>query len=218
MFCWSSFTEVEIVGGDGSRIQSVQPTPNRPFDKIELVANQYSGAPYEPPRRLALNFSDAGWARVKDRRVRVAGSFGLGYCVRGETTTLLPDGSPRLTGAGRCTVSTVEDRLSEPLLKVFCESPRGIPPATITLRDQRSGRVWQQGLNSAFTYGSGPNRTWLSPLHRAQAFFHLTRSADTSPSSQWLVPAESVAAARLEITPSLSPITKLHDSISPMCL
>lgn len=198
------FIEIEIAAQDGTRIRSERPTPNRPFKKIDLVAHPYSLVPDVPPQWLVLSFSEAAWNRLKSGRARVGGSVGLEFYHPGETTILPAHGSVNAPGVGRCTAMTVDDRFSEGwLLKVLCESPRVLPATSINLRHEPSGRVWRNGLLWATTHSPGPNRTWLSPLHRAQAFFRVTNSAATEPGAQWLVPGSYVSSAHVEITPEI---------------
>jgi hypothetical protein len=104
---------------------------------------------------------------------------------------------------GRCTAMTVDDRYSEEMLKVFCESPHELPAASIALRHEPSGREWRLRLNSAFTYSPGPHETWLSPLHRGQSFFRLTNSVEVRAGSQWLVPKSYLSSAHVEVTPEI---------------
>ncbi|MBM3815179.1 MAG: hypothetical protein FJW20_26495 [Acidimicrobiia bacterium] len=101
---------------------------------------------------------------------------------------------------GRCSAQVVHNRFSSRLLKIFCESPRTIPAASIRLRHEPTGQVWLQRLNSSVTYNPGPYRTWWASLDRAQSFFHLSESEISGPGTQWLVPAAYLSASRIEIT------------------
>ncbi|MBI5282012.1 MAG: hypothetical protein HY858_10045 [Candidatus Solibacter usitatus] len=195
--------DVEIVAPDGSRVESARPTPNRPFQQIDLMAVVYSASRDNPLEWLVLSFTDSAWNRVKNAHVRIGGSAALEFYHPGETTILPMLGSGNVPGLGRCTAATVEDRFSEQMLKVLCESPRVLPAASITLRHEPSGRVWMHGLNSAVTYAPGPHGTWLSPLHRGQSFFRLTGSVPSEAGSQWLVPASYLSSSRVEITPRI---------------
>ena len=205
------FVEVEIATPDGARLNSIVPSPNRPFQKIDLMAYTISRPPGEykspqtdfdvPPDWLALRFSAPAWERFKNTRVRIHGRMAFDFYRRYATAHLPPDGSGDVPGLGHCTVMTVDDRFYEAMLKVFCESPRELPAASIRLRHDPSGREWKLRLNSAVTYTPGPHDTWLSPLHRAQSFFRLTRSMESRPGSQWLVPISYVPSLRVEISP-----------------
>ena len=208
-----AFVEVEIVAPDGARLHSALPSPNRPFERIDLTAYAFStpqeqaGASprelYNTPDWLALRFSGPAWEHVKNVRVRIHGTAGFDFYRPGETAVLSPDGSADIPGMGRCTTMTVDDRYAEQMLKVFCESPRELPTASISLRHEPSGREWRLRLNSAVTYSPGPHETWLSPLHRGQSFFRLTNSVQSLPGSQWLVPVSDLPSARIEITPEI---------------
>ncbi len=196
--------EVEIIAPDGIRLQSIRPSPNRPFEKIDFMAYPFSTSRDRPPDWLALRFSGAAWERVKNARVHVRGTAAFEFYRRGETAILPAQGSGNVTDLGRCTALTVDDRFSEEILKVLCESPRVLPVASITLRHEPSGREWREGLNSAVTYSPGPHETWLSPMHRGQSFFRLTNSVTSVPGSQWLVPMSYLSSARVEITPEIA--------------
>jgi hypothetical protein len=195
--------DIEIVAPDGSRIHSVRPTPNRPFQKIDLTARVYSVSRDGPPEWLVLSFAGPAWNRVKSARVRIRGSVAFEFYHPGETTILLAQGSANAPELGRCTAARVDDQFSEPLLKVLCESPRALPAASTTLRHVPSDRMWLQNLNSAFRFSPWPHGTWLSPLHRGQSYFGLTDSVPSTLSSQWFVPASYVSSARVEITPEI---------------
>ena len=144
--------EVEIVAPDGTRFQSIHPSPNRPFEKIGLMAYPLSTSRDRPPDWLALRFSGAAWERVKNARVRVRGTAAFEFYRRGETAILPAQGSGNVADLGRCMALTVDDRFSEEILKVFCESARELPTASITLQHEPSGREWRECLNSAVTY------------------------------------------------------------------
>jgi hypothetical protein len=193
------FVEVEIVLPDRARLRSAVPSPNRPFERIDFTAYAFCN----PPDWLALRFSGQAWERVRNARVRIHGTAAFDFCRPGETAVLFPDGSADIPGMGRCTAMTVDDRYGEQILKVFCESPRNLPAASIALRHEPSGREWRLGLNSASTYSPGPHETWLSPLHRGQSFFRLTTSVESAPGSRWLVPVSDLPSARIEITPEI---------------
>ncbi len=156
-----------------------------------------------PPDWLAFRFSKAAWERVKNARVRVRGTTAFEFYRRGATAILSAQGSGNVPDLGRCTALTVDDRFSEEMLKVFCESPRELPTASITLRHEPSGREWREGLNSALTYSPGPHETWLSPVHRGQSFFRLANSVTSVPGDQWVVPMSYLSSARVEITPEI---------------
>lgn len=197
------FVEVEVIAPDGARLRSTRPTQRQSWEKISLLAHLYRPTFEAQPEWLALIFSPPAWQQFKDAHVRIRGTAGLQLYRLGETKVLASDGSADIPGVGRCTGAVVGDVISRSLLKVFCESPRTIPVTSITLRHRDSGGVWQTGLNRAARILSSPNRTWLSPLHRAQAFFHLARTPGTASDSKWLVPESYLPSAHIEITPEI---------------
>jgi len=205
------FVEVEIDAQNGTRFRSKIPSPNRPFERIDLVADTFSTAQarssqqefYSPPDWLALRFSVPAWERLKNVRVRIHGIAAFDLYRRGAAGVLPGQGNGDVPDFGHCTVMTAEGRYFEEMLKVYCESPRGLPAASITLRHEPSSREWRIRLNSSVTYSPGPHATWLSPLHRGQSFFHLTNSVESMAGSQWLVPISYLSSARIEITPEI---------------
>jgi hypothetical protein len=206
--------EVEIVAADGTRLRTILPSANRPFEKIDLTAYFVSASPEQPrssqqelysqPGWLALRFSGPAWERLKNAKVRIYGTAAFDFYRTGETAVLPIPGSSFVPEMGRCTAMKVDDRYSEEMLKVFCESPRELPAASIAaLRHEPSGREWRLRLNSAFTSSPGPQETWLSPLHRGQSFFRLTNSVEGGPGSQWLVPKSYLSSAHVEVSPEI---------------
>ena len=192
-----SMVEVEITSAGGKRFRSVRPSPNRPFEKVPIMAFLYPG---RSPEWLVLRFSGPAWESVKNGPVRIRGSAAIQFYRLGETTAIPASGSGTVAGVGYCTSRPVGDQLYEDLLKVLCESPRELPAASVVLRHAASGREWSERLNSSMTFSPGPHDTWLSPLQRGQTFFRVT---NTTPGSQWEMPRDYVAGARVAITPEV---------------
>ena len=79
---------------------------------------------------------------------------------------------------GKCASSTSRGTLwQEDSLRLACESPHELPRTRVTLTDTSTGRDWQGGLATSQNYYAYPSNTWLSPLHRQEAFFHLSARA-----------------------------------------
>ncbi|MDR3703021.1 MAG: hypothetical protein P4L56_25470 [Candidatus Sulfopaludibacter sp.] len=191
--------EIEITAPGGIRIQSTRPSPNRPYRKIDL-----SVYPFRSTEWLSLTFSSSAWERVKNARVHIEGTAAFDFYRPGQTVMLPAQATAAVPVLGRCTTQATEQNFSDGALKVECESPREIPPASVALSTLLLVRNWTERLNSAFTYAPGPHETWLSPLHRSQTFFPLTNILTTAPGSQWRVPASALLEARVAITPEIS--------------
>jgi len=192
----AAIVDLEVETAAGIRISSVRPSPNRPFEKLPLLADLFLPSAPGSGEWLVLRFSPSAWDQVKAQSVTVRGTAGLLY-YRATPPQSLPLRTPSL----RCTSTVVDDRYSELLLKVLCESTDPIAPARIALRDPVSGRQWNERLNSAMTYVPGPKETWLSPLNRAQTFFRIGGTA--LPGDQWRVPQDMAERSLVEITPEI---------------
>ncbi len=81
---------VEITTMDGARIESVRSSPNRPFEKVPLMAWTYTSTRDAAPEWLVLRFSAPAWERVKNRPVRIRGWLAIQYFRYGDTTMLPP--------------------------------------------------------------------------------------------------------------------------------
>lgn len=198
------FVKVQVHTPSGVRIESSRPSPTRPFDRIPLIAHPYGTDEDGTPAWLMLTFSTEAWNLVKDGPVRIKGDAGLAYYRLGNITPLPPDIQTTIPGVGRCVSSQIETPHGEPMLKVFCEQPGSVPHCRVQLLHPPSDRLWRQALNASMLMTVAPNRTWLSPIDRAQTFFHLATPEQpaTSP-SPYIVPAEVLPDARVEITPEI---------------
>jgi hypothetical protein len=187
--------ELQITTRGGARIQSTRSSPNRPNRKIDLLVYP-SGLPDAPAQSLSLYFAPSAWDLVKNGRVHITGTAAFDFYRPGQTVLLPAEGAADVPGLGRCTSIHAEQNFStDGALKVECESPRELASATVRPSNLALARNWGQRLNSAFTYSPGPHETWLSPLHRSQAYFPLTN---------FLTNAPGVAEPRLAITPEIS--------------
>lgn len=195
--------EAEVTAPGGARIRSVRPTPNRPFERIPLMAFPF-WVPDRSVEWFTLRFSAPEWEKVKGQRVNVRGSAAIQFYSPGPPTDLPFKGSRAVAGVGHCTSSIVDDRNFDEIVKILCESPRDLQPANVFLRHEPSGRVWRESLNSALTFVAGPTNTWLSPLRRGQTFFRLAdREATMAPGAQYLVPKEYLDSIRITIAPEI---------------
>ena len=191
--------EAEIVLPDGSRIASVRPSPNRPFEKIGFTAFAMArGGDW-----LALQFSPSTWERVKSGRIRLQGKAGFRFYQDGMSARLSQNHASKVAGLGLCQADTVSGRFNEKMLKISCDSSRQLPGASIMLRHPDSGMVWNEGLNNSITNFAGPHKVWLSPIDRGQSFFHLADLPESIPTSSWIVPASYLPFAEIAITPEV---------------
>lgn len=194
--------DVVITTADGARIGSVHPTANRPFDKLPLVA--YAAFPEgSSTGLLVLRFSAPQWEHVNTGPVQISGSAGFEFYHQGDTTLVPALGSATVPGVGRCNIAIVDDRFSDDLLKVLCESPRALPVSNVVLRGDEGAGPWQGRLSFFGSDYPGPHETWLSPVQRAQFYFRLSNGDTKAPRSQWLVPRAQASRAKAAITPEI---------------
>jgi energy-coupling factor transporter ATP-binding protein EcfA2 len=148
-----------------------------------------NGAGKSTAIKLAMNLIEPSGGRVE---------------VLGVDSHRLGPGQPgTVPHMGRCTAMTVDDVFSEDALKILCESPRGVPNASVVLRHDASGREWRSLLTSSIGYTPGTHESWLSPVARGQAYFRLTARLDAGPGSEWVVPRQYVSALRISIRPEI---------------
>jgi len=187
--------EIEVTAPDGFRVRSVQPSPNHPFERIDLFAYAW-GPPGLPSKWLVLQFSKPAWDRLQNVRVDLRGSAGFDFYRNGPTTAIPIRGAAAAPELGRCSTTMVEDPYSDEMLKVLCESPRPLPVARVVAHLGDAGE-WFGQLNSSRTFEAGPHEIWFSPLNRANYFFQLTYGSG----SHRTVPFRSLS--RVDVTPEI---------------
>lgn len=197
------YIEVELVMSDGTHIRSKRARSDLLSDEVDLMAYPHITSQDGPADWILLYISDTAWSRLQGAQVQIRGWMALDFYRYGETVTMGTRDVGASSEIGRCTSGPVRGGVVGPMLKVLCESPRSLPQISVTLRHEPSGEIWSERINSSFTYRPGPNRSWLSPLHRGQSFFHLTDSVERAPGSRWNVPAEYLNSSRIEITPEI---------------
>jgi hypothetical protein len=84
------------------------------------------------------------------------------------------------------------DENGKEMLKVVCESPFDLPSTRVKLLHPGSEKVWNRAL---MRYAAV---TWLSPLNRSQAFFHVVGEARDE-DLKWAVPRDFVPEAEIEL-------------------
>lgn len=200
---------LEIVGPNGDRYRTAKSAVYAPFEKVMLEA-YFLPSPFDnsqTPTWLILRFDRSAYDRLKAGTVKVTGKAAVAFYRVGETRWVTVGVNEAIPGIGRCSSVVVEDRYSNGMLKVLCESPSEIAPlwTQVKLLQPDTGQEWKQRLGDSSTVVPGPRQAWLSPLARRQTFFRLTEEQPKSPGSQWLVPRSVLATAKIAITPE--PIT-----------
>jgi len=197
------YIEVEFVTSNGTPIRSKRARSDLRSDEVDLMAYPHVASQGGPADWILLYISEAAWSRLQGAQVQIRGWVALDFYRYGETVTMGTRDVGASSEIGRCTSGPVRGGVVGPMLKVLCESPRSLPQISVTLRHEPSGETWSERVNSSFTYRPGPNRAWLSPLHRAQSFFQLTDTIERVPGSRWTVPARYLPSSRVEITPEI---------------
>jgi len=107
-----------------------------------------------------------------------------------------------LAAFGKCATSFVDaGGFQDEMLRVACESPSNFPQTHVVLTDTSTGRQWDELLGGSVTRVSYPTNTWLSPVNRLEAFFHLASRDVGQPEMHWQVPASILRHYLVEIEP-----------------
>ncbi len=194
---------LEIRAPGGERYQA--DFPGRYTQKVSLEA---SLAPWDSaPTLQVLTFSRSLYGRFGNQTVTLRGRLMAEFHRRGTLTRMAVGARSAVPGVGICSTAITEARFGQEALKVDCESPSAIPsPTHLTLLDPKTGREWPNGAGFYSSSGVYPLITWLSPLnHRGTNFQLTTEEQYQHMGSQWLVPQDALATARIEIVPE--PVT-----------
>ena len=158
----------------------------------------------EPPGQSwqFLSLAPALYDQLKGSAVTIRGTI-IMNSLNPKAPVEVPIGSrvPAPT-LGFCASSVVEIRPDQQALKVGCESPTEIPYGVQVTLTAANGVSWKERLGNAMTGSPYPQITWLSPLNRRDAFFHLT-AEDVSgrAGSRWLAPVSALKGSRIVVTP-----------------
>jgi hypothetical protein len=139
---------------------------------------------------------------LKGAPVTIRGTAAIDSQRAGATASLPIGRRDPVPGNGICSSALVEVRPGSEALKVVCESPSDIPFGSDVTLMAVNHASWNLRLGSSMTGVSYPRNTWLSPLHRRDAFFHLTaEDVSAQAGSRWLAPVSAIDGARIAITP-----------------
>jgi hypothetical protein len=177
--------------------------PGGQLDRSDLMASLF---PYVgEPAWLVLRVRSSAYKSIETGKVQIQGVSTVTLHRPGQTTWLRVGETVAVPGAGRCSSTVIESPslYQGSLLKVLCESPSELSPATtVRLWQADTGRDWSHHLGDSANYFSGPRQTWLSPLNRLQTFFQLVAESHTDlPGERWLVPRDALRNSKLAITP-----------------
>ncbi len=152
--------------------------------------------------RLILTVERSIYSRIVSHPVTLKGHSVL---EEHRTSTRLPLSNrvrTDLPAFGKCAISPVgAGRFEDEMLRVACESPGNFPQTHVVLTDTSTGRQWDELLGGSVTMASYPTNTWLSPVNRREAFFHLTYRDVSQPEMHWQVPASILTHYLFEIEP-----------------
>jgi hypothetical protein len=198
----------EISGG-GQRYPAATPASYQTFEKIPFE-NYYLPPPEDRPGSgwLYTRLDRAIYERLKNSGVEIKGEAGVVAYRLGETSWMPMESAAYTPLNGRCMSVLLEDRYSEGMLKVECESPSVIPlPTRVRIWNSETGREWNEKMGSNAPYAAGPRSTWLEALDRRQTFFRLTDSSRRL-DSPFYVPRSALATSKIAITPEV--VTGYH--------
>jgi len=193
----------EMTGPNAQRYRTPPKTARGSFQKMDFDA---SLLPYgRRPSWLLLRLRRAALNEIANGPVTLRALVEVSLHRAGPTTWLATGAPQAVPGLGRCSSQMVESAnvYQGSMLKVFCESPYPISPATeVRLWQPGTGAEWKQHLGDSAPVVSGPRESLLSPLNRLQTFFQLTSEAGyRSPGGRWMVPREALLNAKLAIVP-----------------
>jgi hypothetical protein len=192
--------QLRISNTEGFQVQSGNPSPYQPDDKIEMLA-YLIGLHNGESDWLSVRIAGPAWDRMKDGPVSITGWAAIDQYRLGPASNIPISGTHQIPGIGRCGATPVGDPFTQDMLKVLCESPGRAPAAQLVLRS--GGREWKARLNSSRPAPALSRQTWLSPLQRGEEFFHLTLEPLDAPGAQWQIPVQAISNAQLVITPEI---------------
>ena len=192
------------VAGDGVRYSAATRASYQSFQKVPFENSYLTPADDRPGEGwLFTRFDRAVYDRLKNTSVEISGEAGIAAYRLGATTWMSTESPAYTPQNGRCSSTVLDDRYSEGMLKVECESPSAMPlPTWVRLWHPETGRDWTEKIGSSAPFAGGPRSTWLEALDRRQMFFRL---ADTPRKldSPFYVPRTALATARIAITPEI---------------
>jgi hypothetical protein len=155
-----------------------------------------------PTYHLIVFMERSLYDRVARLSLTLKGQFATEFHRSAARTALRIDARTGVPNFGQCAVSLVTARAYEDeMLRVACESPVSFPQTQVMLTDTNTGRHREELLGGALNTVSYPRATWLSPVNRREAFFHLTSIDDSRAVSQWRLPTTTLDHYRLEVEP-----------------
>jgi hypothetical protein len=191
---------------DGTRYRTTIVTPDNQYEKVLLDAGLYR-FPYDlesAPLTLLLRFDRRLYERLGNQHLRATGRIPVSFYRLGQTAWMPMYGEVFAPGVGHCSNSISENRWSEGMIKVLCESP-SIMPGVIRVALAIAGiaRQWNGRLGNFGNPTSGPQWAWLSPLDRAKTFFNISDPRARRYPYYMEVPLEHLAEAKISITPEV---------------
>jgi hypothetical protein len=197
--------EFDIEGARGGR-WSMEPFPVLPRPPIKR-------SPIRPLLVMAEGTQD-GWlvltidgklfGAMAAQPATLRGRFSGNVLIPGERSQIaIATENAYLAGLGRCASFIVENTFSmyrDDLLKAVCESPERIPSTYVEFVQPASGFRVQEMLGASMLHVSYPSQTWLSPVNRMTAFFHIV-DGPLQPGDRWRVPRSAMSGGRIEFLP-----------------
>lgn len=188
----------EIERPGGTPIRAEWPTPGKPLENASCSAwlRRESGRYWQ-----FVTMDRDVFLTILRTPVTLRGRALVAFHNRLREASMPANSRAAVPGLGLCASHIVEHRPSDVMLDVTCESPAGIPrPTRVTFVDD-GGRQWKQVLGDAMTSLSYPRSTWLSPVSRADTFFHVApREITMRPGSGWLLAGDAIPTGKLVIS------------------
>jgi hypothetical protein len=107
-----------------------------------------------------------------------------------------------LPALGKCfQAETNGDIFRDKGLRIVCESPTQIGENRVILSDTNSAHTWEHRLGEAYSPGSYPAITWLSPVDRKETYFSVNAAQQFSAGAGWIIPGDVMGHYRVGVIP-----------------
>lgn len=201
---------LELITASGERIAAEWPRWMHGSRQLEFTG--YLRLDGNAPEWQVLQMSAPLYQRLRGQKLKVRAAVLLSLRRYLPPVDLAREGWTRVPASGRCTSAVLPEMLSRAMLRTSCESGAPMPVGgRVRLIDRGTERRWTGGLGDSRTAMPAPQGTWLSPVRRSDAFFHLMDGEVIGPSDKWMVPKRALPDATIQVASMVSAGAMLVD-------